>query len=79
MRHHIIGTALITAALLGTGSAAFAATPRSVSDYRGVFGGRYASYNDCVSSGSLGLGMGLYSHYECDPIPGGANYNLYYR
>ncbi|MFJ1753820.1 hypothetical protein [Kitasatospora sp. NPDC088134] len=83
MRHRIIATALMTAALAGTTTAAHAATGHSpeprVAAVAGVYGGKYANYRACTSAGSLAIGLGLYNGYVCDPITGSTAYRLYFQ
>ncbi|MFD8979026.1 hypothetical protein [Streptomyces sp. NPDC059564] len=42
-----------------------------------VYGGSYANSDQCVQAGSLSIGLGLYSRYECNPT-WGDRFELYY-
>ncbi|GAA0612868.1 hypothetical protein GCM10010394_48440 [Streptomyces crystallinus] len=60
MRTTATGSLLLAALLLG-GAAAQSA---QAADYR-YFGGHYKTYDSCRAAGSLSVGMGLFSRYEC--------------
>ncbi|MEU9375878.1 hypothetical protein AB0D94_19120 [Streptomyces sp. NPDC048255] len=49
----------------------------SAEEYR-IYGGSYASYAQCNQAGSLTVGLGLYSRYECNPNDSSSRYLLWY-
>ncbi|MFJ6721686.1 MULTISPECIES: hypothetical protein [unclassified Streptomyces] len=61
------------AALVAVSSGAASAAE----EYR-IYGGSYASYAQCNQAGSLTVGLGLYSRYECNPNDSSSRYLLWY-
>jgi hypothetical protein len=43
-----------------------------------IYGGSYASLTKCREAGSLTVGLGLYSRYECNPSDTSSAYVLWY-
>jgi hypothetical protein len=66
------GTALAAALLTLAGSSAAQAAPAG---YK-VYGGSYNTFQQCVEAGSLSVGLGFYSRYECNSEWG--KFALYY-
>ncbi|MFG2985436.1 hypothetical protein ACGFYQ_29965 [Streptomyces sp. NPDC048258] len=68
-----LAAGLCAAAALVAASAGAA----SAAEYR-IYGGAYASYAQCNQAGSLTVGLGLYSRYECNPNDSSSRYLLWY-
>ncbi|GAA0321592.1 hypothetical protein GCM10010302_70950 [Streptomyces polychromogenes] len=68
-----LAAALCAAAAL----VAVSSTAASAEEYR-IYGGSYAGYAQCNQAGSLTVGLGLYSRYECNPNDNSSRYALWY-
>ncbi|OAR27138.1 hypothetical protein A8W25_02380 [Streptomyces sp. ERV7] len=72
MRKTATGSLLLAALLLGGATAESA----QAAGFR-MFGGHYSTYTACSTAGSLSIGMGLFSRYECVD-DGRDQFDLYY-
>ncbi|GAA5063176.1 hypothetical protein GCM10023336_42220 [Streptomyces similanensis] len=72
MRKTAAGSLVLAALLLGGAGAQSA----QAADYR-IPGGRYDTYVACRTAGSLSVGMGLFSRFECVDNGNGA-FDLFY-
>ncbi|MFH8409249.1 hypothetical protein ACH4FX_31345 [Streptomyces sp. NPDC018019] len=73
-----LAAGLCTAAAVMALSAGAAGTANAQSNGYRVFGGTYPGYSQCVAAGSLSIGLGLYSRYECEVADGSSSSSPYY-